>query len=141
MGVELHTDCDEDHQVRSGFHFQRQVSCAPTPAGVSGSSTCAAGAPLLPELHACAPRADVLPQEQVVESHRSDHVEELLEHLQDDLGVQALVTHDRVKAVHLADDGFQAVRVLPVRHAGGALPVACWFHTTETLNALILQHG
>lgn len=85
------------------------MSGAPTPAGVSGSSTCAVGVPLLPELHACAPRADVLPQEQVVESHRGDHVEELLEHLQGDLGVQALVTHDRVKAVHLADDGLQAV--------------------------------
>ena len=87
------------------------------------------GAVLLPELHACAPRADVLPQEQVVESHSVDHVEELLEHLQDDLRVQALVTHDCVKGIHLADDGFQAVGVVPVHHAGGALAVACWLHT------------
>lgn len=100
-----------------------------------------ARAPLLPELHACAPRADVLPQEQVVERHRGDHVEELFEHLQDDLRVQALVAHDRMKGIHLADDGFQAVRVIPVHHAGGALPVACWLHTRQTLNALIFQHG
>lgn len=86
-------------------------------------------APPLPELHACAPRADVLPQKQVVESHCVDHVEELFEHLQDDLRVQALVTHDCVKGIHLADDGFQAVRAIPVRHAGGALPVARWLHT------------
>lgn len=64
---------------------------------------------LLPELHACAPGADVLPQKQVVERHCVDHVEKLSEHLLDDLGVQALVAHDRVEGVHLADDGLQAV--------------------------------
>ena len=95
----------------------------------------------LPELHACAPGADVLPQKQVVERHRVDHVEELSEHLQDDLGVQALVAHNRVEGVHLADDGFQAVRVVSFRHAGGALPVARGLHPRQTLNALVLQHG
>lgn len=97
--------------------------------------------PLLPELHACAPGADILPQEQVVERHRGDHVEELFEHLQDDLGVQALVTQDRVERIHLADDGFQAVGVISVHRAGGALPVARGLHSRETLNALIFQHG
>lgn len=95
----------------------------------------------LPELHACAPGADVLPQKQVVERHCVNHVEELSEHLQDDLGVQALVAHDRVEGVHLADDGFQAIRVVSFRHAGGALPVARGLHPGQTLNALVLQHG
>lgn len=107
----------------------------------TGAGVCQAKAPLVPELHACAPGADVLPQKKVVESHRVDHVEELFEHLQDDLGVQALVAHDCVEGIHLADDGFQAVGVISIRQAGGTLPVARGLHPRQTLNALVLQHG
>lgn len=128
-GTVSHTDCDKDHQLGLDLTV-RQRSRAPTPAaGCRPLQPRGSGrAPLLPELHAGAPRAGVLPQEQVVEGHGVDHVEELLEHLQDDLRVQALVAHDRVEGIHLADDGFQAVGVVPVYHAGGALPVARWLH-------------
>lgn len=138
-GIESHTHCHKDHQLDVDSTFRDKVPVLDSSPGVRAPPPGwqGRGTTLLPELHACAPRADVLPQKQVVEGHSVDHVEKLLEHLQDDLGVQALVAHDCVKGVHLADDGFQAVGVVPVHHAGGALAVARWLHTRETLNALI----
>lgn len=82
----------------------------------------------LPELHACAPRAHILPEQEVVEGYGVDHVEELLKHLQDDLRVEALVTHDRMECVQLSYHGLQAVRILAIHHAGAAIAVARGLH-------------
>ncbi len=59
----------------------------------------------VPELHASTPRADILAQQQVVEGHCIDGVEELANHLLADLRVQAVVSHDGVKLSQLPDQG------------------------------------
>lgn len=96
-------------------------------------------APAPPQLHARAPRADILPQQEVVEGDGIDHVEELLEHLLDDLWVQALVTHDAVECVQLANHFIQAVGAVTCC-IGGVFPVAHRFDTGKPLDTLIFQH-
>ena len=92
-----------------------------------------------PDLHALAPGAHVLAQQQVVEGDGADDVELLLDHLLDELGVCAMLAHDGVKRAELAQDGFQRVGAL-VRDAGGALAQTGGLHPRHTLDGLMLQH-
>ena len=73
-----------------------------------------------PDLHAFTPGAHVLPQEEVVQGDSPHDVEHLLDHLLDQFGVHAVLTHDRVEGVELSQDGVQCVGTL-VSNAGGSL--------------------
>lgn len=98
----------------------------------------------VPELHAGAPGADVLAQQQVVKGDGVDAVEELPDHLTYDLGVQAVVSHDVVELPQLLDQGLQGVAggAVGVRvHAGRTVPVAHRLHARQAGDALALQHG
>ena len=73
-----------------------------------------------PDLHAFTPGAHVLPQEEVVQGDGPHDVEHLLDHLLDQFGVHAVLTHDRVEGVELSQDGVQCVGTL-ISDAGGSL--------------------
>lgn len=73
-----------------------------------------------PDLHAFTPGAHVLPQKEVVQGDGPHNVEHLLDHLLDQFGVHAVLTHDRVEGVELSQDGVQCVGTL-VSDAGGSL--------------------
>lgn len=72
-----------------------------------------------PDLHAFTPGAHVLPQEEVVQGDGPNDVEHLLDHLLDQFGVHAVLTHDRMEGVELPEDGVQCVGAL-ISDAGGS---------------------
>lgn len=74
----------------------------------------------LPDLHAFTPGAHVLPEEEVVQCDGPHDVEHLLDHLLDQFGVHAVLTHDWVERVELPQDGVQCVGTL-ISNAGGSL--------------------
>lgn len=82
---------------------------------------------LLPDLHAFAPGAHVLAQQQVVEGDGADDVELLLHHLLDELGVSAVLAHGGVEGVELPQDGVQGVGAF-VGDAGRTLAETCGLH-------------
>lgn len=94
---------------------------------------------LLPDLHAFAPGAHVLAQQQVVERDGSDDVEELLHHLLDELGVGAVLAHGGVEGAELPQDGVQGVGPL-VGDAGRPLAETRGLHSGHALDGLMLQH-
>lgn len=99
---------------------------------------------LVPELHAGAPGADVLAQQQVVKGNSVDAVEELPDRLTYDLRVQTVVSHDVVELPQLLDQGLQGVAGGAVGvhvHAGRTVPVAHRLHACQAGDALALQHG
>lgn len=66
-----------------------------------GCGRAALAAPPSPDLHALAPGAHVLAQQQVVQGDGPDDVELLLHHLLDELRVGAVLAHDGVEGVEL----------------------------------------
>lgn len=94
---------------REAQHTVRQPEKAMTGIGVRS-----------PDLHAFTPGAHVLPQEEVVQGDGPHDVEHLLDHLLDQFGVHAMLTHDRVEGVELPQDGVECVGAL-VSDAGGSL--------------------
>lgn len=94
----------------------------------------------LPDLHPFPAGAHVLPQEEAVEGHRPDQVEQLLHHLPHELGVQAILTHGGVEVAQLLQDGCHGVGVCVI-DTGGALPETGGLQTGNALQALILQHS
>lgn len=94
---------------REAQHTVRQPEKAMTGIGVRS-----------PDLHAFTPGAHVLPQEEVVQGDGPHDVEHLLDHLLDQFGVHAVLTHDRVEGVELPQDGVECVGAL-VSDAGGSL--------------------
>lgn len=76
-----------------------------------------------PYLHAFAPRAHVFSQEEVIERHRPNDVEHLLDNLLDQLWIHPMLTHDGVKGVQLSDDRIQGIGPF-IRDAGGPLSQA-----------------
>ena len=94
----------------------------------------------VPDLHAFAPGAHVLAQQQVVEGAGADDVELLLHHLLDELGVGAVLAHGGVEGAELPHDGVQGVGAL-VGDAGRPLPEARGLHPRHALDGLVLQHA
>lgn len=98
----------------------------------------------IPELHACTPGADVLTQQQVVEAHSIDGVEELANNLLADLRVQAVVRHGGVKLCQLPFQGLQCVAhwtsAITV-NTSGAVPVAHGLHPGQARDAFTFKHG
>lgn len=93
-----------------------------------------------PDLHAFAPGAHVLAQQQVVEGDGAHDVELLLDHLLDELGVGAVLAHGGVEGVELPQDGVQREGAF-VGDAGGPLAQAGGLHPRHALNGLVLQHA
>lgn len=69
---------------------------------------------VLPDLHAFPAGAHVLAQEEAVEGHRPDQVEQLLDRLPHNLGVQAVLTHGAVEVAQLLQDGRHGVGICVV---------------------------
>lgn len=65
----------------------------------------------LPDLHAFPAGAHVLAQEEAVEGHRPDQVEQLLDGLPHNLGVQAVLTHGAVEVAQLLQDGRHGIGI------------------------------
>ncbi len=66
---------------------------------------------IIPDLHAFAPRTNVLAQQQVVEGDSADDVEVLLHHLLDDSGIGIVLAHGGVEGAELQQDGVQCVGI------------------------------
>lgn len=96
-----------------------------------------------PDLHPFPARAHVFAEHDVVEGHGAHLVEHLLDHLVDEALVHAVLAHGGVDDAELLDDGGdgEALRVLVVLDAVGALPEACGLHAGDALQALVLQHA
>ncbi len=95
---------------------------------------------LLPDLHAFAPGAHVLAQQQVVEGDGPNDVELLLHHLLDELRVGAVLAHGGVEGAELPQDGVQGVGAL-ISDAGRPLTETCGLHPGHALDGLVFQHA
>lgn len=95
---------------------------------------------VLPDLHAFAPGAHVLAQQQVVKGDGSNDVELLLHHLLDELGVGAVLAHSGVEGAELPQDGVEGIGAL-VCDAGRSLTETCGLHPRHALDGLVLQHA
>lgn len=126
------------------MHFDRWITAWPPPLDAFVSRSLIDinwPRPLLsPDLHAFAPGAHVLAQQQVVEGDGAHDVELLLDHLLDELRVGAVLAHGGVEGVELPQDGVQRVGAL-VGDAGRALAEAGGLHPRHALDGLVLQHA
>ena len=96
---------------------------------------------MLPDLQALPPGAHVLPQQQVVEGHGTDEVEELPDRLPDQLLVHVVLPHGPMEQAELLQDGLHCDHVSLLRHTGAPLPLASGHGAQDPLCRLVLQHA